>query len=227
MLGFRGHFASKSRRYSVNLGVLRRARRRAQILIAQSRDSGRPLDLAALRADLLAEEDAETTLVVGHRSYVGSGWVTEAERVLATAAAAARAREYGSKCASRRAAGAHHLCVAQRRIRASRTSGGQAASLSTAGRARLGGVPSDGSRRMKPLGLGERCGITLTREGSGYVAYVRYRDYAGRGRRLKRSGPSNASASRNVLRAVREALGADGGGEITRTSTLQDAARGG
>jgi hypothetical protein len=30
MLGFRGHFASKSRRYSVTLGALRRARRRAR-----------------------------------------------------------------------------------------------------------------------------------------------------------------------------------------------------
>jgi hypothetical protein len=93
MLGFRGHFASKSRRYSVTLGALRRARRRAQILIAQSRDSGRPLDLAALEADLLAHQDTETTLVVGHWSYLGSGWATEGERVLATAAAA-RAREY-------------------------------------------------------------------------------------------------------------------------------------
>jgi hypothetical protein len=93
MLGFRGHFASKSRRYSVTLGVLRRARRRAQILITQTRDSGRPLDLAALEADLLAEENTETTLVVGHWSYVGSGGATEGERVLA-AAAAARAREY-------------------------------------------------------------------------------------------------------------------------------------
>ena len=55
MLGFRGHFASKSRRYSVTLGALRRARRRAQALIAQSRAEGRPLDLAALEADLLAE----------------------------------------------------------------------------------------------------------------------------------------------------------------------------
>ena len=79
---------------------------------------------------------------------------------------------------------------------------------------------------MKPLGLGEHGGITVIREGSGYVAYVRYRDYAGRGRRLKRSGPSKAAASRNVLRAVREVLGADGDGEISRTSTLQDAARG-
>ena len=30
MLGFRGHFASKSRRYSITLGALRRARQRAQ-----------------------------------------------------------------------------------------------------------------------------------------------------------------------------------------------------
>ncbi len=102
MLGFRGHFASKSRRYSVTLGALRRARRRAQALIAQSHASGRPLDLAALEADLLAEEDTETTLVVGHWSYAGSGWATEGERVLATAAAA-RAREYDRERAQERA----------------------------------------------------------------------------------------------------------------------------
>ena len=58
MLGFRGHFASKSRRYSITLGALRRARRRAQALIAESRATGRPLDLAALEADLLADDDA-------------------------------------------------------------------------------------------------------------------------------------------------------------------------
>jgi len=100
MLGFRGHFASKSRRYSVTLGALRRARRRAQALIAQSRAEGRPLDLAALEADLLAEDDTETTLVIGHWHYVGSGWNTEAERVLAIAAAA-RAREYAQWRAAR------------------------------------------------------------------------------------------------------------------------------
>ena len=93
MFGFRGHFASKSRRYSVTLGALRRARRRAQALIAQSCAEGRPLDLVALEADLLAEDDTETTLVIGNWHYVGSGWNTDAERVLAIAAAA-RAREY-------------------------------------------------------------------------------------------------------------------------------------
>jgi hypothetical protein len=93
MLGFRGHFASKSRRYSVTLGALRRARRRAQALIAHSRASGRPVDLASLEADLLADDDTETTLVIGHWQYLGTGWPTEGQRVLAIAAAA-RAREY-------------------------------------------------------------------------------------------------------------------------------------
>ena len=93
MLGFRGHFASKSRRYSITLGALRRARRRAQALIAESRASGRPVDLAALEADLLADDDADTTLVIGHWSYAGTGWATEGQRVLANAVAA-RAREY-------------------------------------------------------------------------------------------------------------------------------------
>lgn len=79
---------------------------------------------------------------------------------------------------------------------------------------------------MKPLGLGEHGGITVTREGSAYVAYLRYRDFAGRGRRLKRSGRSKAEASRNVVRAVREALGADGDGQLCSKSTFEDAARG-
>ena len=93
MLGFRGPFASKSRRYSLTLGALRRARRRAQALIADHRAHGRPLDLAALEADLLADDQDETTLVVGHWTCAGTGWATEAQTVLATAAAA-RAREY-------------------------------------------------------------------------------------------------------------------------------------
>ena len=101
MLGFRGHFASKSRRYSITLGALRRARRRAQALIAEARDTGRPLDLAALEADLLGDDDQDTTVVIGHWSYAGTGWRTDAERVLANAAAA-RAREYDQWKAERR-----------------------------------------------------------------------------------------------------------------------------
>jgi hypothetical protein len=100
MLGFRGHFASKSRRYSITLGKLRRARRRAQALICEARAAGRPLDLAALEADLLAEDDQETTLVIGSWTYAGAGWATEGERVLALASAA-RAREYAQERAQR------------------------------------------------------------------------------------------------------------------------------
>jgi hypothetical protein len=103
MLGFRGHFASKSRPYSLTLGALRRARRRAQALIAASRAEGRPLELASLEADLLADDDYDTTLVVGQWQYVGAGWATEAERVLAVAAAA-RAREYARCRAAQRKA---------------------------------------------------------------------------------------------------------------------------
>jgi len=41
---------------------------------------------------------------------------------------------------------------------------------------------------MKPLGLGEHGGLSIVREGRAFVAYLRYRDYSGRGRRIKRSG---------------------------------------
>lgn len=92
-LGFRGHFATKSRRYSVTLGVLRRARRRAQALIADAQRDGRSIDLAAIEADLLADDEDETTLIVGQWRFVGVGWDNEGEVELARAAAA-RAREY-------------------------------------------------------------------------------------------------------------------------------------
>jgi hypothetical protein len=92
-LGFRGHFATKSRRYSVTLGALRRARRRAQVLIADAQRTGTPVDLAAMEAQLLADDEDETTLVVGSWSFVGTGWDTEGDVALARAAAA-RAREY-------------------------------------------------------------------------------------------------------------------------------------
>jgi hypothetical protein len=100
MLGFRGHFATKSRRYSNTLGQLRRARQRAQTRIAASRVSGTPLDLASLEADLLADEE-ETTLVIGRWSYLGTGWADDGEIALATAAAAP-AREYAQEPAQNR-----------------------------------------------------------------------------------------------------------------------------
>lgn len=101
MLGFRGHFATKSRRYAITLGAIRRSRRRAQARLAEANRDGRPIDLAAMEADLLADDDAETTLVIGQWQCVGTGWDNEGERVLAIAAAA-RAREYAKEKAQSR-----------------------------------------------------------------------------------------------------------------------------
>ncbi len=95
MLAFRGHFSTKSRRYSVTLGALRRARRRWQTITARSRATGRPPDDADLEAALLAD-DQDTTLVISQWAFIGSGWQTEGDAALARAAAA-RAREYAKE----------------------------------------------------------------------------------------------------------------------------------
>jgi hypothetical protein len=99
-LGFRGHFATKSRRYSVTLGALRRARQRAQVRIAEANRTGTPVDLRALEAELLADAE-ETTAVVGSWAYAGTGWANDGETALATAAAS-RAREYAQERAQSR-----------------------------------------------------------------------------------------------------------------------------
>ncbi|SDK10910.1 hypothetical protein SAMN05428985_102707 [Nocardioides sp. YR527] len=95
MLGFRGHFSTKSRRYSITLGRLRRARVRYQQMVADARRNGESLEeisTAELEARLLGEED-ETTLVIGEWAYQGTGWTNPGDEALALAAAA-RAREY-------------------------------------------------------------------------------------------------------------------------------------
>lgn len=92
MLGFRGHFSTKSRAYSVTLGRLRAARRRFARMKAETGRGGVPLDVAELEERLLAEED--TTLVISASwEFVGCGWRRPGEKELAEAAAA-RAREY-------------------------------------------------------------------------------------------------------------------------------------
>ncbi len=93
MLGFRGHFGTKSRRYSVSLGALRRARARWQRITTESHRTGEPIDTRDLERRLLADEDDETTVVIGSWTYLGTGWRDAAEEALALAAAA-RAREY-------------------------------------------------------------------------------------------------------------------------------------
>ena len=84
MLGFGGHWSTKSRRYSTTMGALRRAR----VAFAKRRRAkdGVPLD-AWGRA-----EDDQAVIVLATWAYVGSGYATEGERWLALSAAA-RARE--------------------------------------------------------------------------------------------------------------------------------------
>ena len=84
MLGYRGHFLTKSRRYSVTFTQLRQARishRRAQRHPDGEKDPwGRDLD-------------ERTVLLMASWQYAGTGHATTAERQLALAAAA-RAREH-------------------------------------------------------------------------------------------------------------------------------------
>jgi hypothetical protein len=84
MLGFGGHFATKSRRYSTTLGALRRAR--AEYAIRRRRGQAIPLDAWG------RPEDDQVVTVVGSWRYVGRGYLTTGEAWLA-ASAAARARE--------------------------------------------------------------------------------------------------------------------------------------
>jgi hypothetical protein len=79
MLGFRGHFASKSRRYSTTLGAIRGERR-----------AYRQRQAAEQVRELLLDDD--TTLVVSHWEFAGVGYLTTGDAALALSAAA-RARE--------------------------------------------------------------------------------------------------------------------------------------
>jgi hypothetical protein len=84
MLGFRGHWSTKSRRYSTTFTVLRRAR----VAFAKRRRArdGVPLDAWE------RPEDDDQVVIVASWLYVGAGYATEGERWLALSAAA-RARE--------------------------------------------------------------------------------------------------------------------------------------
>ena len=84
MLGFGGHFSTKSRRYSTTLGALRRAR----VAYAIRRRHGDTLPLDAWGQP---EED-QAVIVVASWRYLGSGYQSTGEAWLA-ASAAARARE--------------------------------------------------------------------------------------------------------------------------------------
>jgi hypothetical protein len=84
MLGFRGHWSTKSRRYSTTMTVLRRAR--VAFTKRRRAKDGAPLDAWG------RPEDDQAVIVVASWVYVGAGYETEGERWLALSAAA-RARE--------------------------------------------------------------------------------------------------------------------------------------
>ena len=92
MLGFRGHFSTKSRRYSVTLGSLRGARRtwRLRHLLAKTKPT--------------EEIAVDEVLVIGSWAYAGMGWLTDGDKALAREAADAarqwrhdRARERNNR----------------------------------------------------------------------------------------------------------------------------------
>jgi hypothetical protein len=88
MLGFGGHFSTKSRRYSTTLGALRRAGPPMPFAYAIRRRHGAALPLDGWGRP---EED-QAVLVVASWRYLGRGYRTTGEAWLA-ASAAARARE--------------------------------------------------------------------------------------------------------------------------------------
>jgi hypothetical protein len=85
MLGFRGHWSTKSRRYSTTMTALRRAR--VQYAKRRRATDGVPLDAWGR-----VEDDDQAAVVIATWSYVGAGYQTQGEVWLALSAAA-RARE--------------------------------------------------------------------------------------------------------------------------------------
>ena len=77
MLGFGGHFSTRSKAYSTTLRALREAR------VTWRREHHRSAE----------HTDEETTLVVGTLTYAGTGWRTLGDALLASTAAA-KAREH-------------------------------------------------------------------------------------------------------------------------------------
>lgn len=81
MLGFGGHFLTKARRYSLTFTALRAAR----ATYRRTQDPGPTY--APDGFDRQDDLDTETTLIVGRLSYVGAGWDTTGDALLANTAA--------------------------------------------------------------------------------------------------------------------------------------------
>jgi hypothetical protein len=81
MLGYGGHFLTKSRRYSITFAMLRDQR----VVFRRAQSSG---------PETVAAQAEPTTLVVNFLAFVGAGWQTPADAMLAnTSAAMAREHE--------------------------------------------------------------------------------------------------------------------------------------
>jgi hypothetical protein len=95
MAGFRGHFASKSRRYSTTLGAIRGERRtfRRRRAAEYARQVG------------LEPVDEDTTLVVSRWEFAGLGYLTGGDAALALSAAAGVATARAPSSSSRTAGG--------------------------------------------------------------------------------------------------------------------------
>jgi hypothetical protein len=87
MLGFRGHWSTKSRRYSTTMTALRRAR--VQYAKRRRASDGVPLDAWGRPED---DDQDQAVVVLATWSYVGRGYQTQGQVWLALSAAA-RARE--------------------------------------------------------------------------------------------------------------------------------------
>jgi hypothetical protein len=86
MLGFGGHFLTKSRRYSITFALLRNHR----IVYRRTQTSGPELDAA--------DGGVPTTLVVNFLQFVGAGWKSPADAMLAnTSAAMAREHQHAAR----------------------------------------------------------------------------------------------------------------------------------
>ncbi|WP_030274488.1 replication initiator [Micromonospora globosa] len=87
MLGYGGHFLTKARRYSVTFRLLRDTR------IAYRRHEHQDHEHPAASGPPVDHVDEDTTLIVGTLTFVGVGWHTSGDALLAnTAAAMARER---------------------------------------------------------------------------------------------------------------------------------------
>lgn len=97
MLGFRGHFSTKSRRYSTTMGALRGERKAYRV----AQDQRRRADLAEVADPAHDDDPDDSTLVIATWEFVGAGYTSTGDAALA-ASAAARAREHRELAAEHR-----------------------------------------------------------------------------------------------------------------------------